>query len=127
MKTLLISAGFLSRKQVKRHRDAYPLGNRKMMQLTGGRLDVYQRILGMLIGSLPFWILLSGYELFVNGTPPESHQYIQTFIVAISSGVVATALFFLATNKVRNDEKSLAMVEATQSAEVLFALLKCWY
>ncbi|KIC94240.1 multidrug resistance efflux transporter family protein [Flavihumibacter solisilvae] len=102
---------------------AYPLGNRKMMQLTGGRLDVYQRILGMLLGSLPFWLLLSGYDLFVNRTLPGSNQYTQTFIVAISSGVVATALFFLATDKVRNDEKSLARVEATQSAEVLFALL----
>ncbi len=102
---------------------AYPLGNRKMMQLTGGRLDVYQRILGMLIASLPFWLLLSGYELFVNHTLPVSSQYTQTFIVAISSGVVATALFFLATDKVRKDEKSLAMVEATQSTEVLFALL----
>ncbi|MGS2741785.1 DMT family transporter [Sinomicrobium sp. M5D2P17] len=102
---------------------AYPLGNRKMMQLTGGRLDVYQRILGMLLGSLPFWLLLSGYDLFVEHTLPGSNQYAQTFIVALSSGVVATALFFRATDKVCHDERSLAMVEATQSTEVLFALL----
>ncbi|MGS2764795.1 DMT family transporter [Sinomicrobium sp. M5D2P9] len=102
---------------------AYPLGNRKMMMLTGGRLDVYQRILGMLIGSMPFWLLLSGYDLIVEHTVPENNQYVQTFVVALTSGVVATALFFLATDKVRHDEKSLAMVEATQSTEVLFALL----
>lgn len=102
---------------------AYPLGNRKMMQLTRGRLDVYQRILGMLICSMPFWLLLSGYELFIEHNTPEKSQYSQTFIVALSSGVIATALFFFATDKVSTDEKSLAAVEATQSAEVVFALI----
>jgi hypothetical protein len=33
---------------------AYPLGNRKMMVLCAGNLDVFQRVLGMTIGSLPF-------------------------------------------------------------------------
>lgn len=102
---------------------AYPLGNRKTMMFTGGRLDVYQRILGMLIGSLPFWLLLSGYDLLVEHSLPGKEQYIQTLIVALTSGVVATSLFFLATDKVRHDEKSLAMVEATQSTEVMFALM----
>jgi drug/metabolite transporter (DMT)-like permease len=102
---------------------AYPLGNRKMMQLTKGRLDVYQRILGMLICSMPFWLLLSGYELFVKQNIPGNSQYLQTFIVAISSGVIATALFFFATDKVSIDENSLAAVEATQSTEVVFALM----
>lgn len=101
---------------------AYPLGNRKMMQITKGKLDVYQRILGMLIGSLLFWFVLSSYELVVNQNLPQESQYFQTFIVAICSGVVATALYFYATDKVSSNEKSLAAVEATQSAEVLFAL-----
>ena len=102
---------------------AYPLGNRKMMMLTSGKLDVYQRILGMLLGSMPFWVLLSGYEAIVDHSLPNREQYVQTLIVALFSGVVATALFFLATDKVRNNEKSLAMVEATQSTEVFFALI----
>src|SRR5690554_3964903 len=102
---------------------AYPLGNRKMMQITAGKLDVYQRILGMLIGSLPFWLLLSGYEVFANQNLPQSTQYLQTFIIAICSGVMATVLFFYATDKVSNNEKSLAAVEATQSTEVVFAIL----
>jgi drug/metabolite transporter (DMT)-like permease len=101
---------------------AYPLGNRKMMQLTKGRLDVYQRILGMLVCSLPFWFLLSGYALFVADTVPGTDQYFQTLIVAVCSGVIATVLFFSATDKVNGDEKTLAAVEATQSTEVLFAL-----
>ncbi len=102
---------------------AYPLGNRKTMKISGGTLDVYQRILGMLIGSLPFWLLLSGYDLLVEHNLPGKQQYVQTFIVAVTSGVIATALFFLATDKVRHNEKSLAMVEATQSTEVFFALV----
>lgn len=102
---------------------AYPLGNRKMMALTAGRLDVYQRILGMLLGSLPFWLVLSAYDMVVEHSVPSNGQYLQTFIVAVTSGVVATALFFWATETVRHDQKSLAMVEATQSTEVLFALV----
>lgn len=101
---------------------AYPLGNRKMMQLTGGKLDAFQRTLGMTLASLPFWILLSFYGLQTT-TLPEQSQIYQTLLVAICSGVIATTLFFMATDKVRNDEKALASVEATQSTEVLFALI----
>lgn len=101
---------------------AYPLGNRKLMHLVKGRLDVFQRILGMLICSMPFWFLLSGYELLVHRNTPDETQYIQTFIVGICSGLVATAMYFSATDSVHGDEESLAAVEATQSTEVLFAL-----
>lgn len=100
---------------------AYPLGNRKMMALCEGRLDAYQRVLGMTIASLPFWLLLSGYGFVVEGLPNASQTF-QTLIVAISSGVIATVLFFQATDLVRQDVKKLAAVEATQSVEVLFAL-----
>lgn len=101
---------------------AYPLGNRKMMQLTGGKLDAFQRTLGMTLASLPFWILLSLYGLKTTALPEETQIY-QTLLVAICSGVIATTLFFMATDKVREDEKALASVEATQSTEVLFALI----
>jgi drug/metabolite transporter (DMT)-like permease len=102
---------------------AYPIGNRKMMQLVDGKLDVYQRILGMILCSMPFWILLSGFELLVNHVTPPSGQLVQTFIVAVCSGVIATILFFTATDMVRSDEKQLATIEATQSAEVIFTLI----
>ena len=100
---------------------AYPLGNRKMMALCEGRLDAYQRVLGMTIASLPFWLLLSGFGLATEGLPNAS-QMVQTLIVAVCSGVIATVLFFQATDLVRKDMKKLAAVEATQSLEVLFAL-----
>ena len=102
---------------------AYPLGNRKMMHLLNGKLDVYQRVLGMTICSMPFWLLLSIYEISITKSVPTSGQYMQTFIVAVFSGVLATILFFSATDKARQDEKQLAAVEATQSTEVLFALI----
>ncbi|WP_156288738.1 DMT family transporter [Oceanobacillus salinisoli] len=101
---------------------AYPLGNRKMMQVVNGELNTFERILGMTIASLPFWVLLSIYGGIAHGLPTPS-QIMQTLIVAVSSGIVATALFFYATELVRHDNQKLAGVEATQSGEVIFALI----
>ncbi|HZG60196.1 MAG TPA: multidrug resistance efflux transporter family protein [Anoxybacillus sp.] len=100
---------------------AYPLGNRKMMDICTGRLDAYQRVLGMTLASLPFWFLLSLYGLFTVGVPSKE-QTIQSVLVAICSGVIATVLFFRATDMVRGNMQKLAAVEATQSMEVLFAV-----
>ncbi len=99
----------------------YPLGNRKMMELCGDRVDTFQRILGMTLASLPVWVILGGIGLVQTG-PPSSGQLIQTFIVAVSSGVIATTLFFIATNSVRHDQGKLAAVEATQATQVLFVI-----
>lgn len=99
---------------------AYPLGNRKMMQITNGNLGAFQRTLGMTLCSLPLWFLLSTYGIIIHNFPTQA-QVFQTLIIGISSGVIATTLFFMATDRVRKDEKSLAAVEAAQSTEVLFA------
>lgn len=101
---------------------AYPLGNRKMMMVTDGKLDAYQRTLGMTICSMPFWIILCSFAYHQDGLS-SSGQLTQTFIVALSSGVIATVLFFTATDRVRNSPHKLAAVEATQSMEVIFALI----
>ncbi len=101
---------------------AYPLGNRKMMEICQGRLDAYQRVLGMTLASLPLWILLSIIGLGTTGAPSAPQMY-QTLFVALSSGVIATVLFFMATDMVRNNMNKLAAVEATQSMEVIFALI----
>jgi hypothetical protein len=101
---------------------AYPLGNRKMMEVCGGRLDVFQRVLGMTLASMPLWIILAIYGLFTVG-PPSMGQSIQSGLVAITSGVIATILFFQATDLVRGNMQKLGNVEATQSMEVLFALI----
>lgn len=101
---------------------AYPLGNRKMMQHCAGRLDAYQRALGMTIYTLPLWVFLAVYPLALHGVPSKG-QIFQSFIVAVSSGVIATVLFFSATDLARKNFTQLAAVEATQSGEVVFTLL----
>lgn len=101
---------------------AYPLGNRKMMELLSGRLDTFQRVLGMTLMTMPIWIGFAIYALWTVG-PPSFDQLSQSFIVAISSGVIATTLFFMATDLARNNQGKLAAVEATQSTELIFAMI----
>jgi drug/metabolite transporter (DMT)-like permease len=101
---------------------AYPLGNRKMMEVCGGKMDTFQRVLGMTLCTLPFWIVIA-IAGFVQVGAPSTDQVLQTFIVAISSGVIATTLFFVATDLVRDSQEKLAAVEATQSTQVFFVLI----
>ena len=101
---------------------AYPLGNRKMMVACGQRFDTYQRVLGMTLSSLPFWLILAVFGFAKVGIPSAS-QITQTIIVAVSSGVIATVLFFTATDLAKGDLHKLAAVEATQAGEVIFALV----
>ncbi|KIL78495.1 multidrug resistance efflux transporter family protein [Bacillus badius] len=100
---------------------AYPLGNRKMMEVCADRLDAYQRVLGMTLASLPFWLILSVTAVFTVGWPSKG-QVVQSSLVALFSGVFATVLFFAATDLVRGNMNKLGAVEATQSLEVLFAV-----
>src|SRR5699024_5855530 len=101
---------------------SYPLGNRKMMQVVDGELNAIQRVLGMTIASMPFWLLLSIYGAFAHGAPSQN-QLTQVLIVAVFSGVIATILFFYATDLVRHDNQKLAGVESTSAGEVVFALI----
>ncbi|MEU7640431.1 multidrug resistance efflux transporter family protein [Streptomyces sp. NPDC039016] len=99
---------------------AYPLGNRRLLGLDG--LDGVQRTLAMTLGSLPLWLVLAGTAAATQG-PPSGGQLTQSLIVALLSGVVATTLFFRATDRVRHHPAALGAVEATQAAEVPFTLL----
>jgi drug/metabolite transporter (DMT)-like permease len=78
---------------------AYPLGNRKLLlhlEHCGSRINAVQRVFGM--------------ALLAGG-------------VALSSGTIATVMFFRATDMVRSEPTALAAVEAMQAAELLFATL----
>jgi drug/metabolite transporter (DMT)-like permease len=101
---------------------SYPLGNRKMMEHCNGRIDTFQRVLGMTIASMPVWFVLATYGYFTVGLPSSSQVY-QSLIVSISSGVIATVLFFYATDMVKADQSKLAAVEATQSSQIMFVLV----
>jgi drug/metabolite transporter (DMT)-like permease len=98
---------------------AYPIGNRKTMSLAGERLDTFQRLLAMSLASLPFWLLIAAIGAVRAGLP-STGQLGGTAIVAVCSGVMATALFFSATHRVRHHPLHLAGVEATQAGEVVF-------
>lgn len=101
---------------------SYPLGNRKMMVVCPQEFSTVQRVFGMTLCSMPFWIILSIYAGMTHGVP-STGQLTQSFIVALFSGVIATVLFFEATNLVKHNAKQLAVIEATQSGEVIFTLL----
>ena len=102
---------------------SYPLGNRKMMvHCKQDQLSTTQRVFGMTLMSTPFWLLLSVFA-GVGAGLPSGGEILQSLIVAVFSGVVATLLFFEATNLVKHNHKQLAVVEATQAGEVLFTLL----
>lgn len=101
---------------------SYPLGNRKMMQVCPNGFDTMQRIFGMLVCSTPFWIIVS-IIAFATGGAPSGGQLGQSVAVAIFSGIIATSLFFQATNLVKDNPRELGVIEATQCGEVIFSLL----
>lgn len=101
---------------------AYPLGNRKMMQVCAPEISTTQRVFGMTLWSQPLWILFSIVALRQVG-PPSSGQLLQSSIVGLFAGVFATVLFFKATSLVRHNPKQLALAEATQCGSVVFSTL----
>jgi drug/metabolite transporter (DMT)-like permease len=101
---------------------SYTLGNRKTMELSGQGLTASQRVFAMTLCSLPFWIILS-LTAVADGAYPSLLQTGQVGIIAISSGCIATSLFFQATSMVRKNPKQLAVVESTTAGEIVFTLL----
>lgn len=100
---------------------AYPLGNRKMMEHCKNNFDTFQRVLGMTLASTPFWLIIAGIGGATVGLP-SNDQVFQSFIVGISSGIIATVLFFFATELVKHDQSKLAAVEATQATQIIFVI-----
>ncbi|MDR3594467.1 multidrug resistance efflux transporter family protein [Clostridium sp.] len=101
---------------------AYPLGNRKMIEVCDNKFNTFQRVFGMTLCSIPFWILISIAGVLSVGLPSNG-QILQSLIVAVFSGIIATILFFKATDIVSHDTHKLAVIESTQSGEVIFTLL----
>lgn len=102
---------------------AFPLGNRKLLlhlEHGQGRINAMQRVFGMTLCSWPLWLLFALLAWFTIG-PPGPREILLGGGVALSSGVIATVMFFRATDMVREDPAALAAVEAMQAAELLFA------
>lgn len=103
----------------------YPLGNRMLLlhlERTSSELGPAQRVLGMTLCSQPVWWALAFYAWTQAGWPTAA-QLAMAATVALTSGTIATLLFFAATQWVRRDPTALAAVEAMQAAELLFASL----
>jgi drug/metabolite transporter (DMT)-like permease len=109
---------------------AYPLGNQLVWEARHGGSRCIPHIdhtaldagrtptLLLTIGSIPFWLLL----LAITRPPaPSGGQILQTALVALFSGVVATSLFLRARSKAKTAYE-LAATDATQSLEVVFSL-----
>jgi drug/metabolite transporter (DMT)-like permease len=101
---------------------AYPLGNRKTMAVCKAPLTTAQRMLAMTLGSLPFWLLLSGIATVRVGLP-SSTQLAQATMVSLFAGLIATLIFFESTRLVKDHPQRLALVESTQCGEVIFSLI----
>lgn len=95
-------------------------GNKYLPDITNPLLEnPFNKVLLMSLGSVPFWILLVAVQ-----TPPlpSRGQLFNTALVAFFSGIMATSLFLFARNKARSASE-LAAVDATQSSEVIFAMM----
>ncbi len=102
---------------------AYPLGNRMLLlhlEGAGTPLNATQRVFGMSLASLPFWLVVAAWAWSQSGWPSLGQVGLAAG-VALSSGIVATILFFKATALVQNNPAALGAVEAMQAAEILFA------
>ena len=103
----------------------YPLGNRGLMlhlEREGTTLNPIQRTFGMVVASIPFWVLIAIYAYFQAGFAQEG-QLINTAGVALTSGIIATVLFFQATDMMKHHPVGLAAAEAMQALEIVFATL----
>ncbi len=108
----------------------YPIGNQLVWEASNGnRLlpdirsellkNPFNKVLLMSLGSVPFWLML----IFITSPPsPSSGQFLNTALVALFSGVFATTLFLHARNRATKASE-LAAVDATQSSEVVFAMI----
>ncbi|MBE2240253.1 MAG: multidrug resistance efflux transporter family protein [Caldilineaceae bacterium] len=110
---------------------AYPIGLQMVWEArTGGHTNIpyivdpvlgdsFARVLLLTLGALPFWLITI---VVTQPPPPTAGQWASTALVALLSGVIATSLFVYARHLARNAYE-LAAVDATQSAEVIFALI----
>ncbi len=94
-------------------------GNRYLPDIGSPLLEnPFNKVLLLSLGSVPFWLLLLAVNM---PPPPSSGQLINTALVALFSGIIATSLFLFARNK-STRASELAAVDATQSSEVIFAM-----
>ncbi len=113
----------------------YPIGNQLVWEVQNGNPclpkindtlveNPFNKVLLLSLGSLPFGVIL----VAVTRPPlPSVEQIFNTTLVAFFSGILATALFLMACHKAGKPSE-LAAVDATQSSEVVFAMIgEIWF
>ncbi len=108
----------------------YPIGNQLVWEVQNSKHSFlpkidnhalnhpFAKVLLLTMGSIPFWLILI---LFFQPSPPAASQVMQTAMVALFSGIIATSLFLYA-RQISTSSYELSAVDATQSSEVIFAL-----
>ncbi|WP_026348830.1 multidrug resistance efflux transporter family protein [Psychrobacter lutiphocae] len=81
--------------------------------------NAFNKIWLMTLGSFPLWGLLA---VVIRPPLPNADQVFNTFLVALFSGIIATALFLYARGQARSSQQ-VAGVDATQASEIIFALI----
>jgi len=109
----------------------YPLGNQMVWEAQKGGYKAipaiqapvlenpFSRIILLSVGSLPFWLVLI---LLTEPAAPSAGQWLNTALVALFSGVIATGLFLQARHLTTNSYE-ISAIDSTQSTEVVFTLL----
>jgi len=109
----------------------YPLGNQLVWEVRQGQHEklpkinspllnkAFNKVLLMSLGSMPMWIVLG---LVLQPSLPENSQILNTALVALLSGVIATSIFIYARTQATKASE-LAGVDATQASEVVFAMI----
>lgn len=95
-------------------------GHRRIPDIRDAVLEnPFSRIILLTIGSLPFWAMLI---LLTDPPAPTAGQWLNTALVALFSGIIATGLFLQARHLAGNAYE-ISVVDTTQAMEVVFALL----
>ena len=109
----------------------YPIGNQLVWEAKNGENkkvpkikskllnNAFNKVFLLSIGSLPLWFILLA---IIQPEAPSNSQIMNTALVALLSGVLATSIFLYARNIAKNSNE-IAAIDATQASEVGFALL----
>ena len=109
----------------------YPLGNQLVWESQNGSnkmvphiksdllKNAFNKVMLLSIGSIPFWIVLL---IFIQPAAPSQSQVLNTALVALFSGVLATTIFLYARS-LATQTNELAAIDATQASEVIFTII----
>ncbi len=109
----------------------YPLGNQLVWesQNKGSKIapyinsdllkNAFNKVMLLTIGSIPFWIILL---VLIQPQAPSNSQILNSGLVALFSGVLATTIFLYARGLAK-DTNEIAAVDATQASEVVFTII----